>query len=221
MQSLNPSMFPIRAVPFARALAKVAAVTSALLLGACSTVMMVDADVRTFATAPGIPATATYRYERLPSQLANPRQSMLEAQADAALGKFGLRRADTPAQYGVQVTEGLSPAYLPPGYGPYGYSSWPGTVWTGSVFAGGRHGGVGVAFPLFPMLPSPWYLHEISITFRDLKTASVVYETRAAHEGPSAHSDAVLPALFEAALSGFPNPPQGARRINIEVPRSP
>ena len=30
---------------------------------------------------------------------------------------------------------------------------------------------------------------------------------------------AVLPAMFEAALSGFPNPPTGVRRIDIEIPR--
>jgi len=28
----------------------------------------------------------------------------------------------------------------------------------------------------------------------------------------------VLPVMFQAALQGFPNPPQGLRRVNIEIP---
>ena len=31
-------------------------------------------------------------------------------------------------------------------------------------------------------------------------------------------SGAVLPVMFQAALQGFPNPPAGERRVDIEIP---
>jgi hypothetical protein len=29
----------------------------------------------------------------------------------------------------------------------------------------------------------------------------------------------LLPAMLDAALSSFPNPPQGPRRVNVQIPR--
>jgi hypothetical protein len=45
----------------------------------------------------------------------------------------------------------------------------------------------------------------------------VVYETRARNDGPYNVSAAILPVMFQAALQGFPNPPQGERRVNIDL----
>ena len=45
----------------------------------------------------------------------------------------------------------------------------------------------------------------------------MVYETHAVNDGPWSDSQAVLPAMFQAALQGFPNPPQGVRRVDIQV----
>ena len=165
--------------------AAVALFAAASLLSACSTVMMVDSEVRSYATQPAIPAGATYRFERLPSQLGNSRQTLLESFTENALGKVGFRRDDAATQYSVQVS------------------------------------GVGLWFPMYPFPDPPWYVREVSLILRNLASAKVVYETRAVHDGPAAHSDAVLPAMLEAALRDFPNPPQGARRINIEAPRNP
>jgi hypothetical protein len=54
---------------------------------------------------------------------------------------------------------------------------------------------------------------------RDLRTGVIVYETRALHDGPW-HDDAIIfPAMFEAALLGFPMPQTGVRRLTIEVGR--
>jgi hypothetical protein len=47
----------------------------------------------------------------------------------------------------------------------------------------------------------------------------VLYETRATHDGIWADARAVLPAMLAAALQGFPVPPAGTRRVNIEIPR--
>ena len=196
--------------------AAVALFAAASLLSACSTVMMVDSEVRSYATQPAIPAGATYRFERLPSQLGNSRQTLLESFTENALGKVGLRRDDAAAQYSVQVSEGLIRENRAPWNDP-----WRQGMWSGSVQLSNHGSGVGLWFPMYPFPDPPWYVREVSLILRNLTSAKVVYETGAVNHGPAAHSDAVLPAMLEAALRDFPNPPQGARRINIEAPRNP
>ncbi|HWT20483.1 MAG TPA: hypothetical protein VN280_16330, partial [Variovorax sp.] len=68
---------------------------SALLLIAslsgCATSWVVDSDVKSFSSMGTVPSGATYRFERLPSQQADPaRQESLEAMAAAAFEKVGL-----------------------------------------------------------------------------------------------------------------------------------
>ena len=191
-------------------------VLAASLLSGCSTVMMVDSEVRSFAIQPVIAAGATYRFERLPSQLGNNRQALLEGFAGNALGKVGLRRDDAAAQYSVLISEALISENRAPWNDP-----WRRGMWTGSVHMGSHGNGAGVWFPMFPFPETPLFVREVGLTLRDLANQKVVYETRAVHDGPSAQGDAVLPAMFEAALRDFPNPPQGPRRIYIEAPRNP
>jgi hypothetical protein len=57
----------------------------------------------------------------------------------------------------------------------------------------------------------------VSVVVRDLGNQQVVYETRASNDGPWGDSRTVLPAMFEAAMQGFPNPPAGPRRVDIRV----
>ena len=47
-----------------------------------------------------------------------------------------------------------------------------------------------------------------------------VYESRAISDGPYFESAKVFPAMFTAALQGFPNPPQGPRKVNIQISNS-
>lgn len=196
---------------------------SALLLAAsltgCATSWVVDSDVKSFSSIGTVAPGATYRFDRLPSQQADgARQESLEAMAGAALDKVGLRRDDARPQYtaqiGARVTAGLSPwadpwLYNGPwgyGYGGYGYY---GRRWYG----GGWYGG-----PVFAPPANPWYEREVSIVLREAGSNRVVYETRARNDGPYTSSAAILPVMFQAALQGFPNPPQGERRVNIELP---
>jgi hypothetical protein len=74
--------------------------------------------------------------------------------------------------------------------------------------------GLGFNFP-----PPTMYRREVSLLMRDLKSAQVVYETRAVHDGPWHDTDNVLAAMFDAALKDFPHPPAGTRRVNVEIPR--
>jgi len=189
-------------------------------LSGCATSWVVDSDVKSFSSLTAVAPGATYRFERLPSQQADAaRQEALEAMAAAALEKVGLRRDDAKPQYsaqiGARVTAGLSPwadpwlfdgpwgAY---GYGYHGYAR----RWYG---AGGWYGGPG----FIPPAANPWYEREVSIVLRDISSNRVVYETRARNDGPYNVSSTILPVMFQAALQGFPNPPQGERRVNIEL----
>ncbi|RQO42282.1 hypothetical protein DBV14_27670 [Variovorax sp. KBW07] len=191
-------------------------------LSGCATSWVVDSDVKSFSSLGAVAPGATYRFDRLPSQQADTaRQESLEAMAAAALEKVGLRRDDARPQYtaqiGARVTAGLSPwadPWLfdgPWGYGGYGYGGYYGH---GRRFYGsGWYGG-----PAFmPPAANPWYEREVSIVLREVGSNRVVYETRARNDGPYNSSTAILPVMFQAALQGFPNPPQGERRVNIDL----
>jgi hypothetical protein len=190
--------------------------TSLWLMTGCAGVRLVDTDVTAFpkwTAAPPGPGTA-YRFERLPSQQ-NPaaQQDTVEAQARTALAKVGLELNPTGARYSVQVvtnTQIIERGY--PGYD--GIFGGPG------VFLGGGNRGVGFGLS-FPMrFPEPTYFkRELTILLRELSTQQVVFESRALHDGVWSDSPAVFPAMMDAALRGFPEPPLGTRRINVEIPR--
>lgn len=181
-------------------------------LAGCATRWVVDSDVTSFSGIAAIPAGATYRFERLPSQQASePRQQQLEAMASAALERAGLRRDDVDprysAQIGARVTAELSPWADPWLHGGGGWG-----VWGGQGYGGGWYGSA------FPPASNPWYARDVSIVLRELPSNRIVYETRARNEGPYSSSAAILPVMFQAALHGFPNPPAVARRVDIELP---
>ena len=193
---------------------------SALLLAAsltgCATSWVVDSDVKSFSSIGTVAPGATYRFDRLPSQQADgARQESLEAMAGAALDKVGLRRDDARPQYtaqiGARVTAGLSPWADPWLYnGPWGYG-----------YGGyGNYGRRWYGGPVFAQPSNPWYEREVSIVLREAGSNRVVYETRARNDGPYGNSTAILPVMFQAALQGFPNPPPGERRVDIELPRN-
>ena len=77
-----------------------------------------------------------------------------------------------------------------------------------------------ILFPAFPRFEQPYYQRAVSLLVREAATGRVVYETRAAHDGRWHGSPSLWTAMLDAALQGFPTPPPGVRRVNIEVPRS-
>jgi hypothetical protein len=127
--------------------------------------------------------------------------------ADQALHAAGMRRDDTAPRYSVQVSartqETLSPWADP--WRPYGWG-WGGWGWR-------HHYGVGFGAHYEP----PWYHREVNVVVRELATNKVVYESRAVSDGPYFDAAKVFPAMFQAALQGFPNPPQGPRAVNIQI----
>jgi hypothetical protein len=191
-----------------------AAFAAALVLTGCATSYKLDNQVRSFSQLPAMPAQPSYRFDRSLSQQVDPAQQALEALADPALHKVGLRRDDSAPRYSVQVsarTERTLSPYADP-WGPWGWGGW------GLGFHG-RHMGLGFGGP-WPRTDSYWFHREVTVIVRELPTNRVVYETHAVNDGPWLDNRAVLPAMFEAAMQGFPNPPAGPRRVDIMVGRS-
>lgn len=191
----------------------------ALLLTGCAGMRLVDADVRSFAAASPIAANSAYRFERLPSQQADAaQQTRLEALAQQALSKAGLHRNDTGAQYSVAVSVSTKVDSHSPWNPSTDHAGWGGNLgWgvpRGNVQLRGHP-----LLPLFGPIELPYYWRQVSLIIRHLGTAQVVFETQAANDGPWSDGEAVVAAMFEAALKDFPNPPPGVRRINIEIPR--
>ena len=191
-------------------------VALSLLGTGCSSIRLVDSEVNSFARwTPAPPARgATYRFERLPSQQSQQSgelpQEQIEAMARSALDKVGLVNNPAAAAFNVQIGASTSYAQRYP-YDSYG---GPGV----SLGAGSGGGFLGLSFPLMRHDP-PLYKREVSVVMRDARSNAVVYETRAAHSGVWGDASAVLPAMFDAALRGFPAPPPGPRRVDIEIPR--
>ena len=191
---------------------------SLLLLTACAGLRTVDTDVTAFPqwkNAPPVPNSA-YRFERLPSQQQpQEQQDAVEAAARAALAKVGMTLNPAAPRYAVQVVTSTQP--ITDGYGGFG---GPGVFLGGGsgVGGGGSGVGVGLSFPLGRSASSS-ARHDLTIVMREVATQQVVFETRATHAGTSGDKLAVLPAMMDAALRGFPEPPPGTRRINVEVAR--
>lgn len=195
-----------------------ALVSLVLLLTGCGSMRLVESQVKAVATqqagqqiAPG----ARYRFERLPSQINEPRTELVESIAEAELTEVGLVRDEAAARYSVLITARMQ-SYLADQWGrPIDGGRLHGSIMIGSGNMGSMFGlGMGMGFP-----PPTQYRHEASLLLRELASGQVVYETSAIHDGPWNDSDNILRALFAAALKDFPNPPAGTRRVKVEIPR--
>jgi hypothetical protein len=178
------------------------AAAAALIAGlaGCASSYRLDNTVQAFSSLASLPPNPTYRLERLPSQAGAPDQARVEALADPALFRAGLRRDDAAPRYSVQVssrTRGvISASPLGGGFGwgwPWG---WGPPVQTAANTA---------------------YQREVNVLIREVATNKVVYESKASSETFYLNSDEILGAMFDAALAGFPNPPQGTRHVNVQV----
>ena len=124
------------------------------------------------------------------------------------LAKVGLRQDNAAPFYRVQA-HARTDLLAYPDY-------WDGPGWGWGGWGGGRgfYGGLSMRFP-----PPTLYRREVGLILREAASGTVVYETRAVHEGVWTDNPAVFAAMFDAALNGFPTPPTGPRRIVLEIPR--
>ncbi len=188
-------------------------------MAGCSTLRVVDSDVTAFyqwGAAPPGPGTA-YRFERLPSQrVVGAQQDYVEGLARSALAKVGMEADAAAPRYSVQVTVNtLVIVRLPldaPGYDGFGFAT-PGVFLDG----GSRGASLGLSLPM--RFSEPYYRRELGLLMRDLASNQVVFESRAVSEGAQGETLPVLSAMLDAALRGFPQPPAGTRRFQIQIAR--
>lgn len=181
------------------------------LVSGCASTRLIDSQVTSFAPQV-IAAGASYQFERLPSQMANPAsQAKLEKLAEQALAKVGMKRQNA-APLTVQVSA------VQRQESTFNQSSMSIGWGLGWAFGNGSIG-IGNRGALFPGLDSqPNYWRQVSLIMRSAAGA-VVFESHASHEDIWSDSDAILAAMLDAALQGFPTPPAGLRRVSIEIPR--
>ena len=191
--------------------ARIAKLLVAFFLVGCASTRLIDAQVQSFAPHT-VALGAGYQFEHLPSQAVNPGvQAQLERLAEPALAKVGLKR-QSGAPLSVQISavqrqeSSTSQTDMAFGWG------------LGWVFGNGSIG-IGNRGALFPGLDArPNYWRQVTLIMRN-SAGVVVFESHASHEGPWADSEVILAAMLDAALQGFPRPPDGVRRVNIEIPR--
>jgi len=184
-------------------------VTTALLT-ACGLPRRIDSDVQSFVGTPAAVTPATYRFERLPSQVNAAQQGTLEALAATALARVGLTQDTAQPKYSVQVSVDVTLLGRPySGYG--GYSGF-------GMRSFGGFGGFGDGAPFGFMGEPLWYRHSVQLLLRDAASNQLAYETSARFEGPWSDTINLLPAMLEAALQGYPRPPGGLRKIVVELP---
>lgn len=198
-----------------RRTALLAALVMAMLLAGCSGMRIVDADVRAFTTDQGVTPPMTYRFERMLSQQQlGESQERLEAIVQAELARVGMERVAANPRYTVAFDLRMARDPRAPWDDP---PHWGGLYHRGMVVT---PSGAVVYYPMLSMqFDTPYYRREVQLLVRRLSDGVLVFESRANHDGRWSDDAAVLPAMFEAALRGFPHPPPGLRRVDVEIPR--
>ena len=206
-----------------RALAAVfSVVLMALSMAGCSGIRLIENDVTAFYNwngAPPGPGTP-YRFERLPSQqVVGTQQDHVEGLARNALAKVGMVHNPAAPRFGVQVN--VSTQVIERGiYNGAGFDGF-GFAHPGIFLGGGSRGAsLGLSFPMRFSEPA-YYRRELTLLVRDLGNHQIVFETRAVSDSVQNDTLATLGAMLDAALRGFPQPPPGTRRINVEVAPQP
>ena len=185
-------------------------VLALVALAGCASLSAVDSDVSSFSRWPAGRAPATYAFERLPSQQANPQEAQaLEDAARPAVEAAGFvaasegAAADVTIQLGARITElDPSPFDDPFWYGRFGTFHRPfvyGRYGRPYFGPGWRYGYWGAGYDL------PYYEREVAVLIRDRKSGEALYESRATSQGNSAPVAKLLSAMFSAALKDFPN----------------
>lgn len=192
------------------------ALPAAWLAAGCAGIDSVQVQVSSQGSWPQGRKPGSFAIERLPSQQANAaEQERIEAAALPALQAAGftqaasLEQADVLVQIGARVFEVarrdpfVSPFYWRHDWWYYGYR---------------RPFFYGPAYGLGYYEDYPDYHREVAILMRDRRSQQIVYETRAMHTSRWT-SNALLPAMFEAALKDFPLPAISPRTVTVALPR--
>lgn len=182
-----------------------------LVLSGCAAFKTISPEVRSFGNWPAGRAPGSYAFERLPSQQ-DPlsRAAEWEAAAAPALAKAGFKPAANPAEADVIVSLGVRVGIsdADPWADPLWYR-WNAPLYTW------RFGMPPRAHPLFI---ERRYEREVGLLLRDRASGQPIYEARASHDGATRGDDTLMAALFEAALTGFPQANPKTRTVPITLP---
>jgi hypothetical protein len=207
----------------------IASAAALVALAGCASLDSLDASVSSFSRWPAGRAPATYAFERLPSQQANPQASqVLEDSARQAVEAAGFVPAgegtepDVSVQIGARITAAdRSPFDDPYWYGPYrygpyyrafGYGRYGRPYWGPYGGPGWRYGPWG--WPGY--YDFPYYEREVAVLIRDKKSGEPLYEARVNSDGTTSGVTQLLPAMFSAALVDFPKGAESnPRRVRV------
>lgn len=192
-----------------------------LVLGACSSVRLVDTEVRSFGpsqrtdVSPSAPQTRprTYVIDRLPSQQSADFDAIVTTVREA-LEPLSLRLHDPasplPADTVLQIRYDERHQDHAP-WEPEPSPFWGGFGW------GNTGGGASLGWRMPP--PKLWFERELHLVMRRASDRTVVFETRARHDGVWPDTAAVLPAMLRAALRDYPQGHPEPQIIDIDIPR--
>jgi hypothetical protein len=178
------------------------ALVVAAMLAGCAALNAVTSEVTSFSEWPVDRKPGSYAFERLPSQKANAQRSAdLESAAARALEKAGFTPAADPARVDVVVQIGarISRAEVSPWDDPLWWH-WGAGYWRSPAWRSAR-------YPFYAGWHSDWYARyerTVAVLLRDRASGTPLYEAHAQTEGGHSGDAALLGAMFEAALSGFP-----------------
>lgn len=191
-------------------IAPIALMAAAALTG-CASLNQISSDVSTFSQWPAERQPATYAFDRLPSQAAQPeRTQQLEDAAKGALEAAGFKLAADAASADVTVQVGARVSASDP-------YPWHDPFWLrGGIFysRGGPYWRAGLWSP-FP--PAPTYEREVALLIRDRRSGTPLYEARATNDGTSPSFSSLLPAMFRAAMTDFPKSGINPRRVVTQI----
>ena len=190
-----------------RSASTVSAVAAVMTLTACAGFNQLSSDVSTFSQWPAGRKPASYAFDRLPSQQANAEtQKVLEEAAARGLQTAGFtpatdaKTADVTVQLGARVNVQDASPFDDPFW-------WRGGLYRGYAARGYRSGGFGFGLGLGfgrGFYGPPSFEREVAVLIRDKKSGEALYEARAVNDGASQSINSLLPAMFDAALQGFP-----------------
>jgi Domain of unknown function (DUF4136) len=192
----------IMSITASRTVAALGLAALAVLLAGCAALNAVTSEVTSFSEWPADRKQGSYAFERLPSQKANAQRSaQLEEAAARALEKAGFTPAADPARADVIVQVGarISRTEVSPWDDPLWWR-WGGGYWRSPYWRGAR-------WPYYAGFHSDWYSRyerTVAVLLRDRASGTPLYEAHAQTEGGSVGDAALLSAMFEAALTGFP-----------------
>ena len=186
------------------------AVGVALLTGRAST-RLIESEVRSFAGSAPAATPATYRFERLPSQLAdNTGQALLEAAAQQVLATKGLTPGDDKARYSVQLRLEVGQISQDPLWrwdAPFARHRWLfhpfGDLWYSSRMMS---------------LERDAYRHTVHVLVRDTTAGIAAFEANAVHDGRWSDTRNLLAPILEAALRDFPQGNGKPQNVTVELP---